>query len=146
MSNADDAATSPVPIAHTAADCPKCLVDMQHDGDWWRARPADSRLVGLVVSRDNMPSVVQQRDDLARFGVPIEGFRHPAPEILESWEGRLARFFATLVPGDVLVIASLHALGRDTDEERRTLAELRKRGIVVKVLSHGARHLEPAVR
>ncbi|MGF3054003.1 recombinase family protein [Microbacterium sp. YY-03] len=145
MSNADDITeTSPVAVPHAAAECPKCFVEMQQDGDWWRARPADSRLVGLVVSRDSMPSVVEQRDDLARFGVPIEGFRHPAPEILESWEGRLARFFETLVPGDVLVIASLHALGRDTDEERRTLAELRKRGITVKVLSHGARHLSPA--
>lgn len=143
---AHGAETSPVALPHAAAECPKCFVELQQDGNWWRARPADSRLVGLVVARDNMSSVVEQRDDLSRFGVPIEGFRHPAPEILESWEDRLGRFFATLGTGDVLVISSLHALGRDTEEERRTLAELRKRGIVVKVLEHGARHLEPAVR
>jgi hypothetical protein len=39
----------------------------------------------------DMPSVVEQRDDLTRFGVPIEGFRHPAPDILESWSDRLSR-------------------------------------------------------
>ena len=48
--------------------------------DWWAARPAGSRLVGLVVARDDLPSVIAQRDALADFGVPIEGFRHPAPE------------------------------------------------------------------
>lgn len=138
--------TGSIPHPHAAAECPKCFVELQEDGNWWRARPANSRLVGLVVARDNMASVVEQRDDLARFGVPIEGFRHPAPEILESWEDRLGRFFATLGSGDVLVISSLHALGRDAQEERRTLAALRTRGIVVKVLEHGARHLEPAAR
>ena len=50
------------------------------DSDWWAARPAGSRLVGLVVARDDLPSVIAQRDALAEFGVPIEGFRHPAPE------------------------------------------------------------------
>ena len=53
--------------------------------DWWAARPAGSRLVGLVVARDDLPSVIAQRDALAQFGVPIEGFRHPAPETGESW-------------------------------------------------------------
>ena len=131
-------------VQHAAAECPRCFVELQRDSTWWRARPEGSRLVGLVVSRDDMPSVVEQREDLARFGVPIEGFRHPAPETMESWEQRLGRFFGTLGHGDVLVIASLHALGRDLSEERRTLAELQRRGIVIKVLSHGARHLADA--
>ena len=81
-----------------------------------------------------MPSVVEQRDELTRFGVPIEGFRHPAPETLESWEERLVRLFGTLRSGDVLVVANVHALGRDIDEETRTVAELHRRGVVVKVL------------
>lgn len=136
---ADD--TSPLTLPHPAAECPKCFTELQRDRDWWLARPTGSRLVGLVISRDDMPSVVQQRDDLTRFGVPIEGFRHPAPETLESWEQRLVRLFGTLVRGDVLVVANVHALGRSIDEETRTVAELHRRGIVVKVVGHGGRHL-----
>lgn len=133
--------TAPLHLPHRAADCPKCFVELQRDRDWWLARPSGSRLVGLVVARENMPSVVQQRDDLTRFGVPIEGFRHPAPEIMETWEQRLDRFFSTLRTGDVLVVTSVHALGRDIDEETRTVAALRRRGIMVKVLDHAGRHL-----
>lgn len=139
---ADVALTSPLTLPHAAATCPKCLADTDHD--WWSARPDSARLVGLVVARDGMPSVTQQRDDLTRFGVPIEGFRHPAPEILESWGDRLARLIETLQRGDVLVVANVHALGRDRDEETRTVAELRRRGIMVKVLGHQARHLTDA--
>ncbi|HYP73835.1 MAG TPA: dehydrogenase, partial [Microbacterium sp.] len=102
--------------------------------DWWAARPAGSRLVGLVVARDDLPSVIAQRDALAQFGVPIEGFRHPAPETLESWEERLTRLFGRLTHGDVVVVANVHALGRDIDEETRTVTELHRRGIVVKVV------------
>ena len=91
-----------------------------------------------------MPTVFEQREALTRFGVPIEGFRHPAPETLESWEDRLARLFGRLGPGDVLVTVNLHALGRDTDEETRTLRELRGRGVIVKVLAHGGQHLQDA--
>ncbi|MCK9916491.1 MULTISPECIES: recombinase family protein [Microbacterium] len=141
-----DALTSPVHLPHAAADCPKCFTELQADRDWWRARPAGSRLVGLVVARDDMPSVVQQREDLTRFGVPIDGFRHPAPETLESWEQRLVRLFGTLSAGDVVVVASIHALGRSIDEETRTVAELRRRGVVIKVLSHEGRHLFDAGR
>jgi hypothetical protein len=130
-----------VPLPHAASACPECFVELQRDRGWWQARPAGSRLVGLVVAREDMPSIIQQREDLARFGVPIEGFRHPAPETLESWEERLVRLFGTLRPGDVLVVASIHALGRDIDEETRTVAALRERGVVVKVLSHDGRHL-----
>lgn len=39
---------------------------------------------------------------------------------------------------------NLHALGRDTDEETRTLRELRGRGVIVKVLAHGGQHLQDA--
>lgn len=138
--------TSPVHLPHAAAECPKCFTELQRDRDWWQARPAGSRLVGLVVARDDMPSVVEQRADLARFGVPIDGFRHPAPETLESWEERLVRLFGRLGRGDVLVVTNVHALGRDIDEETRTVAELHRRGVVVKVLSHGGRHLYDAGR
>lgn len=139
-------ADAAMPHAHTAADCPTCFVELQRDRDWWQARPIGSRLVGLVVAREGMPSVVAQRDELAAFGVPIEGFRHPAPETLESWEERLARLFDILHPGDVLVVSSLHALGLDIDEATRTVAALRRRGIMVKVLSPGSRHLSDAGR
>ena len=137
-----DALTSPLDLPHAAAECPKCFTELQADRNWWLARPAGSRLVGLVVSRDDMPSVVEQRNDLTRFGVPIDGFRHPAPETLESWEERLGRLFGTLRPGDVVVVASVHGLGRDTDEETRTFKALRAQGVVVKVLDHGERHLQ----
>ncbi len=117
---------------------------LPQDGEWWTVRPAGSRLVGLVVARDDMPTVVEQRDALARFGVTIDGFRHPAPEILESWEARLERLFDTVEPGEVLVVANVRALGRTREEETRTVAALAKRGIVVKVLAHGeARVVEP---
>ncbi|GAT74309.1 dehydrogenase with different specificities [Microbacterium sp. HM58-2] len=142
----DDALTSPLHLPHPAAECPKCFTELQKNRDFWSARPDGSRLVGLVVAREGMPSVVEQRDALTRFGVPIEGFRHPAPEILESWSDRLARLIATLKTGDVLVVANIQALGRDAEEGARTVAELRRRGIMVKVLAHNARHLADAAR
>lgn len=144
MTDTVDAETSPLHLPHAAADCPKCFVELQRDRGWWQAKPDGARLVGLVVARDDMPPVRQQREDLTRFGVPIEGFRHPAPEILETWEQRLSRLFDTLRPGDVLVVADLRALGRDVAEGTRTVAALGRRGIMVKVLSHGARHLQDA--
>jgi hypothetical protein len=133
--------TSPLHLPHTAAECPKCFTELRADRDWWLARPAGSRLVGLVVSRPGMPSVVEQRDDLTRFGVAIADFRHPAPETLEDWPERLKRFFDTLGRGDVLVVANVHALGATLDEETRAVTELHSRGVVVKVLGHGGRHL-----
>ena len=142
----DDALTSPLHLPHAAAECPKCFTELQENRDFWSARPDGARLVGLVVAREGMPSVVEQREDLTRFGVPIEGFRHPAPEILESWSDRIARLIATLHPGDVLVVANINALGRDAEEGTRTVAELRRHGIMVKVLSHNARHLADAAR
>lgn len=104
--------------------------------EWWAARPAGARLVGLVVARDDLPSVIAQRDALAEFGVPIEGFRHPAPETGESWSERLTRLFGWLVEGDVVVVADKHALGRTVPEETHAIGELRRRGIIVKVLGH----------
>jgi hypothetical protein len=138
--------TSPLHLPHAATECPQCFEELLQDRFWWAARPEGSRLVGLVVARDDMPSVVEQRDELTRFGVPIEGFRHPAPEILESWEARLARLIATLRTGDILVVVSLAALGTDAEEATRTVAELQRRGIMVKVLSHGSRHLANATK
>lgn len=138
------ALTSPLHLPHDAAACPKCFTELQQNRNFWTARPDGSRLVGLVVSREGMPSVVEQREDLTRFGVPIEGFRHPAPDILESWNDRLARLIATLRTGDVVVVANIKALGLDADEGARTVAELRKHGIIVKVLNHDARHLADA--
>lgn len=140
----DSAETSPLHLPHDAAECPKCFEELRSDRDWWQAKPEGARLVGLVVARDDLPSVVDQRSDLTRFGVPIEGFRHPAPDILESWETRLQRLFDTLSSGDVLVVADLRALGRDSAEGARTVAALRRHGIMVKVLSHHARHLATA--
>lgn len=144
--HSDAAMTSPVHLPHAAAECPKCFTELQQNHDWWHARPKGSRLVGLVVARADMPSVVQQRNDLTRFGVPIEGFRHPAPDILESWSDRLARLITTLRRGDVLVVANVHALGRDRDEETHTATDLRQRGVIVKVLSTDSRHLADAMR
>jgi hypothetical protein len=138
--------TAPLHLPHAAADCPRCFTELQADRHWWQARPAGSRLVGLVISRDDMPSVVEQRNELTRFGVPIEGFRHPAPETMETWEQRLGRLFGTLRGGDVLVVANVHALGRNTEEETRTIAALRGWGVMVKVLSHTGRHLADPVR
>lgn len=143
---APDALTSPIHLPHPAAECPKCFAELQADRDWWQARPTGSRLVGLVVSREGMPSVVEQRDALTRFGVPIEGFRHPSPETMEDWSERLKRFFDTLGAGDVLVVPNVHALGRSLEEETRAVSELHGRGVVVKVLGHGGRHLFDAGR
>ncbi len=43
-------------------------------------------------------------------------------------------------------MANVHALGRDRDEETRTITDLRQRGIIVKVLSTDSRHLADAMR
>ena len=102
----------------------------------WRARPVNSRLVGIVVARDGMPSIVEQRRQLSAFGVPIAGFRHPAPNVAESWEERLNRLFGRLDRGDVVVVTSAHVFGRDAAEEVSTIAELGRRGIIIKVLGH----------
>ena len=96
---------------HHAIGCPECFEELQRNRDWWKARPEGSRLVGLVVARDDMPSVVEQRNDLARFGVAILDFKHPAPEGTMTWEQRFGLLFETLRAGDVLVVANERALG-----------------------------------
>ncbi|MDQ1217496.1 recombinase family protein [Microbacterium arborescens] len=132
---ADYAETRTIALPDSPVDkLPDSFAALQPSPEWWAARPAGARLVGLVVSRDDMPSIVAQRDALAQFGVPIEGFRHPAPETGESWQERLSRLFGHLTAGDVVVVSDVHALGRDADEETRTIAELRRRSVIVKVL------------
>ncbi|MGW9182545.1 dehydrogenase [Agromyces sp. NPDC055661] len=130
--------------AHYAIGCPECFEELQQNHDWWKARPEGSRLVGLVVPRADMPSVVEQRNDLTRFGVAILDFKHPAPEMPETWEQRLGRLFETLQAGDVLVVSNERALGRTPDEVARTIRTLRRHDLVVKVLGRGAPHLEDA--
>jgi len=129
---------------HHAIGCPECFEELQRNHDWWKVRPEGSRLIGLVVARDDMPSVTQQRNDLARFGVAILDFKHPMPESTVTWEQRFARLFETLRAGDVLVVANERALGRTPDEVARTIRALRRHNLVVKVLGHGAPHLEDA--
>jgi len=128
-------------VATTRSDAPRSY---SATGDWWKARPEGSRLVGLVLDRDDMPSVVEQRNDLARFGVAILDFKHPAPEGAATWEQRFGRLFETLQGGDVLVVVSERALGQTSDEVARTIRTLRRHNLVVKVLSHGAPHLADA--
>lgn len=148
MEAASDAQTDAAGGAHVpghhAIGCPECFEELQRNQFWWKARPDGSRLVGLVVARDDMPPVYDQRMDLARFGVDILDFRYPAPETEENWEQRLGRLFDTLQPGDVLVVANERALGRQPDEVTRTIRALAKHGLVVKVVNHGASHLEDA--
>ena len=55
-----------------------------------------------------------------------------------------ARLFETLRAGDVLVVVNEQALGRPADEVARTIRALRRHNLVVKVLNHGAPHLEDA--
>jgi hypothetical protein len=141
---ADAPAAAPVAHepGHQAIGCPECFEELQRNRDWWKARPEGSRLVGLVVARDDMPSVVEQRNDLARFGVSILDFKHPAPEGTMTWEQRFGLLFETLQAGDVLVVVSERALGTTSEEVARTIRTLRRHNLVVKVLSHGAPHLE----
>jgi hypothetical protein len=126
-----------IAIPDDPAAVPDAVAALQSTPEWWLALPKGARLVGLVVSRADMPSIVSQRESLARFGVPIEGFRHPAPETGETWEERLARLFGRLGAGDVVVVTDVKALGRDAHEETRTVAELRRRSVIVKVLDRG---------
>src|SRR5690554_2384504 len=92
-----------IPLPEDAAALPEGFAALQQSPEWWAARPAGARLVGLVVAREDMPSIALQREALAGFGVPIGGFRHPAPETGESWIERLTRLFGRLGPGDVVV-------------------------------------------
>jgi hypothetical protein len=75
---------------------------------------------------DDMPSVVEQRNDLARFGVGILDFKHPALEGAATWEQRFGRSFETLEVGDVLVVVSERARGQTSDEVAPTIRTLRR--------------------
>jgi hypothetical protein len=99
-------------------------------------------VVGLVDARDDIPSVVEQRNDLARFDVGILDFKQPAPEGSATWEQRFGR--CSRQAGDVLVVVSECALGQTSDEVARTIRTLQRHNLVVKVLSPGAPHLEDA--
>ena len=85
-----------------------------------------SRLDGLVVARDDMPSVVEQRNDLARFGVgildsstPLLGARRRRSSG-SAGRPRRGRW------GDVLVVVSERALGQTSDQVARTIRTLRR--------------------
>ena len=82
---------------HHAIGCPESFEDLQRNRAWWMARPEGSRLVGLVVARDDMPSVVEQRNDLPRFGVAPLDFKHPRPE-----DSAARPLFETLQAGNAL--------------------------------------------
>ena len=98
----------------------------------------------VTIQIDNMDSRVRGNDKKKSGDDEERGdddFGHPAPETHETWEQRLERSFGRLQRGDVIVVANRHALGRAPEEEARTIASLRSRGVVVKVLRHGATHL-----
>ena len=86
-------------------------------------------------SRSSSP--VEQRNDLARFGVGILDFKPPAPRGSATWEQRFGRSTETLQVGDVLVVVSERALGQTSDEVAPAIRTLRRHNLVVNVLSHG---------
>jgi hypothetical protein len=90
---------------------PKCFDELQRNRTGGR-RDSRSRLVGLVVARDDMLSVVEQRNDLARFGVGILDFKDPAPRGSATWEQRFGRSTEALQAGDVLGVVSERAVRR----------------------------------
>ena len=120
---------------------PESFEELQRSRDWWKARPGASRLVGLVVVRDDMPSVVSS-GTTRLAGVAVLDFKHPASEGWTTWEQRFGRMFETLQAGDVLV--SERARGQTSDEVARTVRTLRRHNLVIKVLGRGAPHLADA--
>ena len=88
--------TAPLHLPHPAAECPEVLHRAAAEPRLV-ARPARRLTAGRTRHLPRRHALgVEQRNELTRFGVPIEGFRHPAPETLESWEERLVRLFGTL--------------------------------------------------
>jgi hypothetical protein len=81
---------------HHAIGCPEWFDELQRNRDWWEARLEGRDWSGLVVARDDMPSVVEQRNDLARFGVGILDFKHPLLAVRRRWSsgsaGRTRRY------------------------------------------------------
>jgi hypothetical protein len=62
---------------HYAIGCPECFDELQRNRDWWKARLEGRDLSGSSSRVTTYPSVVEQRNDLARFGVGILDFEHP---------------------------------------------------------------------
>jgi hypothetical protein len=80
---------------HHAIGCPECFEELQRNRDWWKCDPR-------VCDWSGSSSPVEQRNDLARFGVAILDFKHPDPEGSATWEQRFGRLFEALQAGDVL--------------------------------------------
>jgi hypothetical protein len=110
---------------HYAIGCPECFDELQRNRDWWKARLEGRYLSGSSSRVTTYPSVVEQRNDLARFGVGILDFEHPAPGGSATWEQRFGRSTETLQAGDVLVVVSEGTLGQTSDEVR-TIRTLRR--------------------
>ena len=70
---------------HHAIGCPECFDELQRNQDWWKARLEVCEWSGLVVARDDIPSVVEQRNDLARFGVGMSRARSGRCDDTTSW-------------------------------------------------------------
>jgi hypothetical protein len=110
---------------HQAIGCPECFDEFQRNQDWWKAR-----LEVREWSGSSWPVTTYRRSSssgttwLARLGVGILGFKHPAPKASATWEQRFGRLFETLQAGDVLVVVS--ALGQTSDEVARTIRTLRR--------------------
>jgi hypothetical protein len=60
---------------------------------------------------------------------------------LQAWEQRFCRGVAG---GRRVVVVNERALGQTSDEVARTTPTLRRNNLVIKVLGHGAPHLEDA--
>ena len=99
------------------------------------------RVRGDRARDDTAVGPVEQRNDLARFGVGIVDFNRSEGRRRGSSGSAVVRDVAG---GDVLVVVSERALGQTSDEVARTIRTLRRHNLVVKVLSHGAPHLEDA--
>jgi hypothetical protein len=101
---------------HHAIGCPESFKDLQRSRDWWKARPEASRLVGLVVVRDDMPPVVSSGTTWLASVPRSSTSSTPLRRTRRRGEQRFGRMFETLRAGDVLVVVSERALGEASDE------------------------------
>jgi hypothetical protein len=140
------AAPTAAGVAHapatTRSEAPSASRSLSATGTGGRRHPRVRDWSGSSVARDDIPSVVEQRNDLARFGVAILDFKHPAPEDAATWEQRFGRLFETLQAGEVVMAE--RALGQSSDEVARTIRTLRRHNLVVKVLSQGVPQMKDA--